>query len=416
MRWTQITGTKSESEWFDDYIRLALAEPPRPLPEHQQHLGAVTINWFETEPGIAFIHTAGGTIDDRVLAESVIREQLRHHGIKQAEFTFDWDKSDPLRKTATWDDIMAKATRLIQSNQVSILRNGTTNVVGSVQGDNDTYQTEIMRQDPNSRVITQWSCDCPWDQYAWQRTRQWKKYEGRPCSHVLATFWKSQATPIDDDVHPGNEQLGLFPQMAQPPGPQSPFAPQIPRGPNQMMAPPSMQQQMMIPGIMPGMATGTPPTPADSGVIPPFPQAQPDPATMPNPASVPGLKQPTPTNPVQYPGGTFSSWQFARNAAQQPGFINGNMVSTRYEDWGEWQGRSAEHGAGSKARIPANSPGEVLGQDPATGMVNVLFMNPALGVQEHGNFEPWGATAWFFPNELVERPDIPRPGPAVKRR
>jgi hypothetical protein len=426
MRWQTITSTQSDEQWFKDYLEIALSSQPTSPPPSEEKLGATTVGWFETEPGIAFIYTNGGTPDDRVLAEAVFRNRLAQHGIKQAEYTFDWDKEDPFRKTAEWDDIESKAVRLVQGNQVQILRNGAQNIVGQVQGDHGSYQTEIMRQDPNSRAITQWSCECPWDQYAFQRTRQWKKYEGRPCSHVLATFWKAQSTPLDEAMDPaaqGQQQMGL----GQPNAPQSmgvqwnaPAFGQgfgqgtpIPRGPNQMPAPPEMQQQMMIPGMGMGptgmpMATGTPPVPADAGVIPPFPMAPPDPATMPNPASVPGLRQPSPTNPVQYPGGTFSK------VATE--LQNGMIVATKYEDWGTWQGRSGEHGAGEPAKIPQGSVGEVLGTDPTTGMVQVLFMNPAIGVQEHGKMEPWGATAWFLPSEIYERPGINPPGPAVKRQ
>lgn len=422
MRWSKITSKQSSDEWFDGYVRDALRDPGFSLPAPHQRFGDVSAKWYEIEPGLAFISTVGGTVDDRAYAEFVVRNQLRVAGYAQAEFTFDWAKDDPFRKEATWDDIEEKAKRLRDTGAVQILRNGYNNIVAQVQGDNDSYQTEIMRQDPYSRVITQWSCECPWDQFAFQRTRQWKKFEGRPCSHVLATFWKSQATPLDEDVHPAQQapapgqQMSLFGPsgtgmtMAQPGGGMQ--GPGYPGMPNQMMAPPGMQQQMMIPGMMPGMATGTPPMPSDPGVIPPFPQAQPDPATMPNPASVPGLKQPTPTNPVQYPGGTFSSWRNARVAAPT-GFTNGVIVSTNSDDWGEWQGRTRQ---GEKVHIPAGSPGEVLGTEPVTGMVNVLFMNKALGVQEHGEMQPWGATAWFFPSQLTLRPDIRPPGPAVKRR
>jgi hypothetical protein len=140
------------------------------------------------------------------------------------------------------------------------------------------------------------------------------------------------------------------------------------------------------------------------------------------------MRQPSPLNPVQYPGGTFSSvndgWDLTPDpdkiwhmAAPQPqGFVNGNIVSTKQDDHGIWVGKSEEHGAGSPAKIPAGSVGEVLGQDPVTGMVNVLFMNEALGVNEFGPLMPYGATAWFFPSQLAERPDIKRPGPAIKRR
>jgi hypothetical protein len=423
MRWSTVIAAQTDAEWFEEYVRTALNSPAPALPPNAQRIGASTATWFETEPGIAFIHTTGGSIDDRTLAEIVVREQLRGHGIKQAHYDFD---HEPQQKTAAWTDIEAKAKRLIQSGQVQLNRNGYNSIVGTVQGDHGTYQTEISRDDPNSRVITQWTCECPWDQYAFQRTRKWKKYEGRPCAHVLATYWKSLSTPLDEDAHPANGgQQSLFdmPQVAPAPGGGGPGGP---------VAPPQ-GQQMQIPGVFPGQATGTPqgppgqPPPAGPDILPQFPM---DPSLQPqvNPASVPGLRQPSPTNPVQYPGGTFSSvqddWHFESDtmvampitAAQPAGFINGNMVSTKHDDWGTWVGRSEDHGAGATVKIPASSPGEVLGSDPTTGMVQVLFMNQGLGVQEHGDLMPWGATAWFLPSELVERPDIPRPGPAVKRR
>lgn len=412
MRFAKITQTLSEEDWFNSYVKVALAQRVE-LPPQKWSLGPTQINWFETEPGIAFIRTVGGNVADRTLAETVTRERLREHGIEQAKYTFYWDKGHPLTKLAEWEDVQAKAARLIQNNAVKIDRNGYTNIIGQVTGDHGRYQTEISREDPNSPAVTQWQCQCPWDQFAWQRTRQWKKYEGRPCAHVLATYWLSQVTPLDEDAHPANQpgQQTMFGPGAPPSAggiwaqPRGAPAPAIPSGPNQMPGAPS--QQMMIPGMMPGFATGTPPLPADPGVIPPFPNAPPDPALMPNPASVPGLKQPSPTNPMQYPGGTFS-----RVAAA---FNNGEMVSTRLRDWGEWQGRSEEHGAGQPVEIPMNAVGEVLGQDPTTGMVNVLFMGGSLGVQEHGQMMPWGATAWYFPSQLNRRTDVQAPGPAVKR-
>lgn len=426
MRWSNVIEAQDEREWFESYVRTAIATPGPRLPPRSQRIGASEATWFETEAGVAFIHTAGGSPDDRTLAEIVVREQLRGHGYRQAQFTFDHD--EPFRKTADWTDIMAKAKRLIQAGNVQLLRNGANNVVGHVVGDHGSYQTEISREDPSSRVITQWQCECPWDQYAFQRTRKWKKYEGRPCAHVLATYWKSLATPLDEDIAPGQQdQQSLFNAPAQQmPGAPSPF---------QAPVPPSQGQQMEIPGMFPGQATGTPPgasgpPPSDQGILPPFPM---DPANQPqvNPASVPGLKQPSPTNPVQYPGGTFSSvsddWQFESSSdtlvyvgadfpKQPDGFINGNMVSTKYDDWGTWVGKSEDHGSGSQAKIPAGSPGEVLGQDPTTKMVQVLFMNEGIGVQEHGPLQPYGATAWYLPSELALRPDIRRPGPAIKRR
>jgi hypothetical protein len=424
MRWTSVIDVQDEREWFEDYVRVALATPAPSLPPQSQRVGVSSATWFETEPGVAFIHTAGGSIDDRALAERVVREQLRGHGYKQASYTFDHD--EPFRKTADWNDIMAKAKRLIQSGQVQLLRNGYNNVVGFVKGDHGEYQTEISREDPTSRAITQWQCECPWDQYAFQRTRQWKKYEGRPCAHVLATYWKALSAPIDEDVHPAQGQQE---QLFQPQGIGAPAPRPVPFAAPQ---PAPQGVQMQIPGMFPGQATGTPPMPGGQppDVIPPFPLDQIQQAPQVNPASVPGLRQPSPTNPVQYPGGTFSAvqssysdtltqdWAFnvphkEHYAAQPEGFVNGNMVSTKVDDWGTYVGRSEEHGAGQPAKIPAGSVGEVLGQDP-TGMVNVLFENKI--TENMGKLEPNGVVAWFFPSELALRPDVRRPGPAVRRR
>jgi hypothetical protein len=411
MRWSKITRSYSYDEWFNEYVKTALTSRPVGPPPQRQVFGSTKVGWFETKPGYAFIDAAGGSIEDRTLAIAIVREQLRVAGLQQELFSFDWPKHSALRKEADWDDVEAKAKRLRDQGKVQILRNGRTYIVAHVQGDSrpgEPYQVEIMRQDPNSRVITQWSCECPWDQFAFQRTRQWKYLEGRPCAHVLAAYWRAEATPLDDpaeDPAAGQQgQLFGMPGGAAPGGGgASPFM-----RPRQMMAPPGMQQQMALPGMFPGMATGTPPAPSDPNVIPPspFPAPPVDPSQVPNPASVPGLRQPSPTNPIQYPGGTFS-----KVAAV---FTNGDMVQTRYDDVGTWVGRMENWDRGEQAHIPRGSVGEVLGS--SAGMVNVLFMNPAIGVQEHGNMQPFGATAWYLESELVPRPDMKKPGPAIQRR
>lgn len=220
-----------------------------------------------------------------------------------------------LEKTATWDDVAAKAKRLIQSGNVTLLRNGAENIVASVVGDHGTYQVEISRDDPESRSITQWTCECPWDQYAYQRTRKWKQYEGRPCAHCLATYWKSLSTPVDEEFSPG----GGAGQDAQ--GQQSLFGLPTPNGPPPggpgAVSPPGIPQgdQLAIPGFDPSGASGSPGAPSigippapPPAILPGFPGAPPP---MPVPVSVPGAKPMSPSNPVQTPG-TFSSWKFAK--------------------------------------------------------------------------------------------------------
>jgi hypothetical protein len=293
MAW-DVEAAVTEDQWTEEYVRTILASRPTHTPPTRLALGEVTARWFPTEPGIAFIETTGGTVDDRIVAEAYLREWLRNSGWKQAQYSLY-----RLNKVSAWPDIENKAKRLIQSGNVQLLRNGPQNIVGHVVGDHGEYQTEISREDPNSQTITQWQCDCPWDQYAWQRTRQWKKYEGRPCAHVLATYWASQSAPLDEEASPGQPQQTLFdPGTGQPPG-------GLTNTPAQPLPQPA---QLSIPGI----SVPPPEAPKPPEVIPPLPQGAPAP---PGVVSVPGARPPTPADPTQYPGGTFSkvadAWDFS---------------------------------------------------------------------------------------------------------
>ena len=94
--------------------------------------------------------------------------------------------------------------------------------------------------------------------------------------------------------------------------------------------------------------------------------------------------------------------------------VNGQMVQLRYPDTGIQQGRSEAHGAGQETQLPAGLLGEVLGTDPSTGMVSVLYVGkPWEGNQE---FEPFGATGEHWRSWLLHRPDVKRPGPAYRRQ
>lgn len=397
----KIQSTQNFEAFFEDYVKDLLAEEPPRLPPHQQKIGQTLISWFETDPGIFHLEATGGTIDDRAVAQLVVREQLTSHDLKQAKYSLDWDQSNTqLIKEAGWVDIEQKAKRLVEGGKVHILRNSWNTIVGQVEGDHGTYQTEISRDDPNSRAITLWQCECPWDQFAWQRTRQWKKYEGRPCAHTLALYWKALATPLDEDVEPGSSPSGPNPSGA-PPGtlPQGMPTGEAPTGFN-----PSMQETRVAPGSQ------APAPGQQQELIPPYPY---NPENQPavNPVSVPGLKPQTPLNPIQNAGqpgigGTFSAI-VPRVAAET--FINGEMVSNNYEDMGEAVGLNP----GESVTIPMNSVGEVFGQDPTTNMVQVYFAGP---MGNRGPLEPHGVMAWFMPNEIRRRPDIRPPGPAVRRR
>lgn len=421
VKWTNIIATQDEPTWFEDYVRVALADIPKPLPPKIQYIGQVTAGWFPTTPGTAHIYAEGGTIDDRKLAEWLVKAQLEGFGIKQARYSLDWDHADKrLIKEADWSDIEAKAKRLIQSGNVQILRNGYNTIVGHVKGDHGDYQTEISRDDPNSQAISLWQCECKWDQFAWQRTRQWKKYEGRVCAHVLATYWLAQTMPLDEEMNPAQ------PQGGGPPTTPSPFG-QAPMGaPGSGMVPPAGAPTAEQPGLPNAQAPMPPPEMAVPGqapdIMPPYPMEQSlQPAI--NPVSVPGQKPQTPLNPVQNAGGTFSRTEISRAILEGPAtiqrsgrthiaeetYVNGQMVQLLHENVGEAVGLNG----GSPMTISINSIGEVLGTDPTTGLVDVYFAGPAAS---NGPLEPHGCHCWLWPNEIKLRPDVVPPGPAIKKR
>lgn len=217
---------------------------------------------------------------------------------------------DHFSKTAGWSDIMEKAQRLRDSGQVQITNNTNNHVVGVVQGDHGTYNTEIWRDDPNSGTITLWNCDCPWSEYSWGRTRQWKKYEGRPCAHTLALYWTALGSPVQDE----NQQT--IPGM-QP----APAAPATPVAPN-VDLPNALQQTVQQP-----QAPATPPQ------------------SQPQPAQPPGGEQLT----IHFPG-ALSKW---RRTSQ---FTNGDYVraNTKVDGYDD---------RGTYYVVPRNMVGEVLWSD-----------------------------------------------------
>jgi hypothetical protein len=399
---------RDEDAWLADYVRSIIAHPVPELPPHTQHFGSSTVHWAERSPGEAAIWAVGGTIDDRTFAEQLCKTQLAGHGYRRAQFYLESE-----HRTAAWQDIMGKAKRLIQSGNVSMLRNGWNNIAAHVIGDHGEYNCEIGRDDPNSQAITTWTCECPWDQYAWGRTRDYKKFEGRPCAHVLAAYWRSRSVPIDDydpNVHgpvPRGQRMftqpdmgkgkvapsilsplqGDIPEAPQPPGspklPGSPKAPQIPGPPGMGGAPPDAtggpQNPLQPPLAPPGAPGILPPSPLEQMQMmqPPQPGATPGGGIAPpGSVSVPGAKVPSPFNPIQYPGGTYSRISAQEFYPQQAVYLKNNV-------WGQYEGKSEAHGAGQYHEVQAVDPSgkpqhaEVLGQDPTTGWIEIIISNDA---------------------------------------
>lgn len=408
--WTPVE-VQDEATYFDDHVLAIISSESKPLPPSEQEYGDVVVEWQDVGHRSAFIRSVGGTPDDRTLVETVVMEQLKPFGYRRAS----WEIEEVMRKTADWNDVMAKAKRLIQSGSVRILRNGYNKIVAQVKGDHGTYQPEISRDDPSSRAISGSNCGCNWGEFQnTPRTRQWKQYQDRCCSHILAAYWQSQSTPLDEDVDPSGGTPGQQSLFTGTPGGTGPSNQmgimQQMQAPQQQAAPISQGDQMQM-----GLGQGS--APAD--ILPQFPMANQPQA---NPASIPGLKGPTPTDPINMPagpGGAFSSvqWRFADaggvDDTDAPIYNNGDLVRLRYPDTGTLVGRSEAHGAGQSFNLAPGMVGEVLGVHPTTGMVNVLYMGKPFDT--NGELMPFGATAWHFPSYLAPSTNR-RPGPAIRRR
>lgn len=91
---------------------------------------------------------------------------------------------------AAWPDVRDKALRLRAAGGVKVVRVDHEVVVMEVRGDHDTYQVELYRQDPWTFAISQWSCSCPWGDWAFRRQ---VTYVGRFCSHALAALFEVQS-------------------------------------------------------------------------------------------------------------------------------------------------------------------------------------------------------------------------------
>ena len=134
-------------------------------------------------------------------------------------------RTSSIEKFADWNEVMQNAVEIRDNGAVNITSNQPDHVEGTVASQERpgvVYDTEFDRADPNSGSITTWRCTCPWGQVSWGRTRQWQKYEGRPCKHVLAMYWVSLSQPTDD-------QQQLFSPLQYQPAYQPAM---VPGGPN----------------------------------------------------------------------------------------------------------------------------------------------------------------------------------------
>jgi 8-oxo-dGTP pyrophosphatase MutT (NUDIX family) len=97
--------------------------------------------------------------------------------------------------TATWMDVQEKARRIRKSSGVKIVSASKLYVNAEVEGDRNVYETQLNYV-PGTKKVADWSCGCKWAAYAWGRSKNFKKFEGRLCSHALATQYEASAQGI----------------------------------------------------------------------------------------------------------------------------------------------------------------------------------------------------------------------------
>ena len=143
------------------------------------------------------------TEEEALYIQDPIHYELVHEGM-------NIDKIGKIQNQSAWVDVENKAKRLIADGQVfpedKKLFNlddpaGPLYITGTVVGDHSTYKCQIWtaNSNPKSLAVRSWACQCTWNRYVWNRTRQWRKYEGRICSHILALYWQAKSLPLDEE-------------------------------------------------------------------------------------------------------------------------------------------------------------------------------------------------------------------------
>jgi hypothetical protein len=265
------------------------------------------------------------------------------------QFTWTPVRQMAMAKTAAWADVMADATELYSGGMVSMVNNTNDHVYGEVASQSQpgvVYPTEIwpsrraelLEQGQPNYPIALWSCECEWGQHSWGRTRQFKKFEGRPCKHVLALFWTSVGqTPEPDMMEPGAQQE--IPGMGDMTDPLRATIPGQSGGP-------------VIPGTQPQ-------------------QQQESELTTPNDAQ---------NEQLTFPG-TFSSWR------KTSAFANGDYVRSNMKTEGEDE-------RGTFYTVPRNKIGEVIWSDEEETIVIFSLESKALGPFNVRVTAPTTAFSW----------------------
>lgn len=102
------------------------------------------------------------------------------------------EASDHHIREAAWKDVRAKAVRLRHSGQVMTHAANPDVIAAQVTGDHGTYEVMVIRSNifQGSSAVDSWTCECPWGQWAFQRS---DKFMGRLCSHAYASLLELQS-------------------------------------------------------------------------------------------------------------------------------------------------------------------------------------------------------------------------------
>lgn len=273
----------------------------QPLPPRKQVIGKTTVAWWEGKPGDAVVMAEGGSDRDEIIAANIVMAQLKKFGYKRAKFHFaeedpteilDRERTETqdkggdeyekiVQRNENWNNIIEDAKTMINNGSVTLVTNEPDYIFGIVKGrdptsdhsqtprQQNTYESSITRESADDPTITGWKCTCPWNQFARQRTRQWKMYEGRPCVHVLALYYAAKQSPVTDLTEPSPFEA---PEQAPAPSPgaPSPFA-TPPGAPGGELGGPGMPggQVPSVPEGPEGIRQLTPFKPEDVGAMDP---------------------------------------------------------------------------------------------------------------------------------------------------
>lgn len=91
----------------------------------------------------------------------------------------------PFEVIASWKDVRTKAQRISAEGGVHIAVSSGDGIGGTVKGDHDLYET-FLTYVPGSRKVGYWNCGCKWAAYSWGRSKPFRRFNGRMCSHALA--------------------------------------------------------------------------------------------------------------------------------------------------------------------------------------------------------------------------------------